>query len=156
MQKLPVLSKKYASPLQLELYSSRLLFIALVFSHLLAIVALYFVALPLIALLALAMFALFSAVRAIVLHALRKSANAVVKLVWDDNDCWYIVRRSGIKQQVQLQRDSFVSPWLTVLRFKVPGQWLSQAVILLGDNSHIDSHRRLRVRLKTTAQTLFD
>jgi toxin CptA len=54
---------------------------------------------------------------------------------------------------VAVQPDTFVSPWLTVLRYRLPGQRWSQSLVILPDSLPADDFRRLRVWLKWKAQT---
>lgn len=142
-------SGKYASPLQLDLFKSRALLIQIVLVHALAFAALFFIDLPMIVLTGIGVLIIYNAISAIYKHAMRSSRQAIVRVIWEDNGRWYIVRKSGEKVRVKLKGDTFVHPRLTVLNFKVPEKWFSQSVILAGDNVNKDSHRRLRVRLRT-------
>ncbi len=150
-------SGKYAAPLQLDLLSSRFLLILAIVVHGLALAALFFIALPLLVLLGLLLVIVFHALYFITVHALRKARKSVVRVIWEDNGRWYVVRRSGEKVRVQLRGDSFVTPVLTILNFKLPDKWFGQSVILVGDNVNLDTHRRLRARLKMASpQELYE
>lgn len=149
-------SRKFVTPLQIDLFASRSLLYALLLFHLLALGALYFVALPMAVLALLGAMLLLSAFNSIRLHAFRKSRKSVVRLIWEDNGHWYFVRRSGEKTRVKFKGDSFCNPWLTVLNFKVPDKWFSQSVIIAKDNANAELHRRLRSRLKTDLDGLLE
>lgn len=149
-------SQKFVAPLQLDVLSSRILVFVFFVFHALAIVTLFFLALPLIVLFVLGLLLLYNLLRSIYQHAMCRAKKSIVRIIWEDNGKWYIVRRSGEKVRVEFQGDSFVSPWLTVLNFKVPEKWFSQSVILSSDNVNMEAHRRLRVRLKTTPHHLFE
>jgi len=142
-------SGKYASPLQLDLFKSRGLLIKIIVVHLLAFVALFYMALPLLAWAGVGLLLFYNAIRAIYIHASRTSRQAIIRVIWEDNGRWYIVRKSGEKVRVKLLGDTFIHPRLTILNFKVPDKWFSQSVILAADNVNQESHRRLRVRLRT-------
>ena len=157
MRKSLMSSQKYASPLQLDVYTSRSLLFFVFVIHAIALAALIvFVALPLIAIITLGLVLIINFFRVMRTHALRGSRKAVVRLIWEDNGHWYFVRRSGEKTRVKYKGNSIASPWLTVLNFKVPDKWFSESVILVRDNVNIDSHRKLRVRLQTTPRELFN
>lgn len=51
-------------------------------------------------------------------------------------------------QPVQLMADSLALPWLIVLRFRRPGDWLVRSVCVPADALAPELHRRLRVRLR--------
>lgn len=150
-------SQKYVSPLQLEIRSSRRLFIVLLFLHGLALVSLAMLV-PLeltktqvgIA----AFFVFISGIVTIRHHALKKSLNSIVEIRWDDNDSWDITTRMGRSQRVKLLSDSYVSSSMVILLFKRPRKSSSFArlfplsLILLRDNTNANLFRHLRVRLK--------
>lgn len=149
-------SKKYAAPLQLDVFSSRVLLILVGFSYCAAIAVLFFIDLSVIILVGIGGALLMHGIYVVFRQAIRNNRRSIVRVIWEDTGRWYIVRKNGEKVRVQFRGESFVSPWFTVLNFKVPEKWLSESVILTTDNVNFDAHRRLRVRLKTTPQELFE
>ncbi|KPA92766.1 protein YgfX [Pseudomonas asplenii] len=65
-----------------------------------------------------------------------------------DEQGWQLWSRAGGWQPVRLCRDSLALPWLVVLRFRQPGNWLPRSLCVPRDALAHDDHRRLRVRLR--------
>lgn len=149
-------SQKYVAPLQLDLFASRSLLVNIAFIHALAFGALFYLELPLEVLVLLGLVIFYNAAHAIYKHAMRSSGQAITRVIWEDSGRWYIVRRNGEKKRVQLLGDTFIHPQLTVLNFRIPNKWFSQSVILASDNVNKDSHRRLRMRLRTSPEELME
>ena len=144
---------RYASPLQLDLFKSHILLYYLLAIYALAFVSLFYFALPPLIIAAIGLILFVRGYRTIALHVTRKARQAILRVVWDDNDRWHIVRKNGEKVRVKLVGDTFVHPKLTILNFKVPQKRFLQAVILTRDNINQETHRRLRVRLRTSDPT---
>ncbi|MDX1811999.1 MAG: protein YgfX [Gammaproteobacteria bacterium] len=149
-------SRKSVAPLQLDIYGSSFLTFFILVLHALVLGVLFYLAIPVLALIGVAILLVVNAYRAIVLHGSHSSRQAVMRISWEDSGRWYLVRKSGEKIRVQLRGDTFLSPRLTVLNFKVPDRWFKQTVILARDNVNVDAHRRLRVRLRTKPQQAFE
>jgi len=144
-------SKKYASPLQLELKPSRLLFSIVLALHTIALLMIYL--LPVNSLLKLftALLVISTFMYFVYYQAFRKSAKAIIKVIWDASDEWFLVTRSGEQMPANLVGDSFSHPRLAVLNFKIPEHFFQKRVVLLRDNVDENLFRRLRVRLKISS-----
>lgn len=69
-----------------------------------------------------------------------------------DSQGWHVLRRDGSEAGANLQPDTFVSAFLTVVRLREPGRWLPVSVILPADSASEDALRRLRLRLRFSRQ----
>lgn len=65
-----------------------------------------------------------------------------------DEDGWQLFSHARGWHSVQLRRDSLALPLIVVLRYRVPGEWLTRSICVPRDSQAADVHRRLRVRLK--------
>ncbi len=65
-----------------------------------------------------------------------------------DEDGWQLFSHARGWHSVQLRRDSLALPLIVVLRYRVPGEWLTRSICVPRDSQVADVHRRLRVRLK--------
>ena len=93
-------------------------------------------------------FVLAGAVPGIVLHALRRSRSAIVRLELRLDGGIRLHHRDGRQSHGIVNADSTVTPWLTVVGVKVPGRWRSIHVVVLPDAIDAEDFRRLRVRLR--------
>lgn len=141
-------SKKYATPLRLELKPSRVLFLVLLVLHLAALALTYYLFSNVFLLLFIAALLIFSGYFVLAGAALKKTSSAVVKLVWDANNEWILETKVGETLNAELMRDSYINSFITVLIFKCEGRMLNTHVVLLKDNVDVNTFRRLRVRLK--------
>jgi len=155
-----VSSKKYASPLRLDVRPSRFLSFLLLVLHLAAIGLFIFLAFELVITALGIVLMLVSAYFTIQKYGRQQSASAVVGVIWDADDVWQLEMQNGRRSTVTLLPDSYVHPSISILRFNyvsdqqsVRGS-LSATVILLKDNVNADSFRRLRVRLKVGMSTV--
>ncbi|KAF1072817.1 MAG: hypothetical protein GAK45_00091 [Pseudomonas citronellolis] len=65
-----------------------------------------------------------------------------------DDEGWQLWSPRRGWQAVELRYDSLAPPALVLLRFRLPGQWLSRSLCLPTDSLPAEAHRRLRVRLR--------
>jgi len=90
---------------------------------------------------------LFAGVRCVALHGSRRSARAIVLLVWDRRGRWRLLQRDGRLLDVRLEPGGYTHPQLVVLVFRTaPGRRLR--VLMVPDMVDADQLRRLRVRLR--------
>jgi len=90
---------------------------------------------------------LLAGVHCVALHGLRRSARAIVLLVWDRRGRWRLLQRDGRLLDVRLEPGGYTHPKLVVLTFRTrPGRRLQ--VLLVPDMVDADHLRRLRVRLR--------
>ncbi|GMQ96101.1 MAG: hypothetical protein BMS9Abin14_603 [Gammaproteobacteria bacterium] len=90
---------------------------------------------------------LLAGVRCIALHGSRRSARAIVLLVWDRHGRWRLLQRDGGVLDVRLEPGGYTHPQLVVLVFRTPpGRRLR--VLMVPDMVDADHLRRLRVRLR--------
>ncbi len=143
-------SKKYASPLHLEIKPSRFLFYFLIALHLFAFILLWFLPLFIAWQVLISIFIIVGGIYSVKSYATKQLPSSVVGLVWDADEQWFIQTQEGKTQPVILNGNSYVHPKFTLLNFKQENKWFSKAVILLWDNVDENSFRRLRVRLKIT------
>jgi len=145
-------SKKYASPLRVELKPSIVLFAIMAALHVLAVALIWKLSLSEFWQWSLSSLVLVSLYFQSMHHGLRLSNRAVVALEWDEDDQWILQLRGGERLPAQLSRDSFVQSALLILNFKVDGQWLRRSVVIPCKNGSCQPFRQLRVRLKLTGQ----
>ncbi|HDZ56102.1 hypothetical protein LCGC14_0030780 [marine sediment metagenome] len=80
-----------------------------------------------------------------------RHAHSITGLRFDSHG-WHVLRRNGTEAGANLQPDTFVSAFLTVVRLREPGRWLPVSVILPADSASEDALRRLRLRLRFSRQ----
>jgi len=160
-----VLSKKYASPLRLELKPSLFLLFLLLGLHLAALVLVYVLPFNLLLSFFVYLVIICSAYFSIGKYALRKTSSAIVRMIWDANNQWILERKDGVLIDAELMRDSYIHSFMSILVFKPCFEEVQEKpkshlilnqfnlvntynVILLKDNVNSNDFRRLRVRLK--------
>ncbi len=90
---------------------------------------------------------LLAGVHCVTLHGSRRSARAIVLLVWDRRGRWRLLQRDGRVLDVRLEPGGYSHPKLVVLAFRTPrGRRLR--VLIVPDMVDADHLRRLRVRLR--------
>jgi hypothetical protein len=143
----PILSGAYATPLQLELVPSRRLQLLLAASHAGGLMLLPFtglgavITLPLAALLCAAGWQAWRSSSAL------PSRRFVQRLTWEAGDRVELTRRDGMTEQLQLQAEAFVTPWLVVLKLQNRRHHRLYLPVL-PDMLPRERYRRLRVRLR--------
>jgi hypothetical protein len=94
-----------------------------------------------------AVWVLLIGMRCIALHGSRRSARAIVFLVWDRHGRWRLLQRDGRVLDVRLEPGGYTHPQLVVLVFRTrPGRRLR--VLIVPDMVAADHLRRLRMRLR--------
>lgn len=144
-------SKKYAAPLRLDLRPSLLLSLLVAAMHIVALASVWLLSLPSWLSVLASILLVYSAWHNIAHHALRRRANSIVALLWDEHDQWHLLTRAGERLQAMLSADSFVHPKLVVLNYKLPGRWRGRSVVIPADAMALQPLRQLRVRLKLTS-----
>ncbi|MDZ7750250.1 MAG: protein YgfX [Gammaproteobacteria bacterium] len=66
---------------------------------------------------------------------------------------WEVVNGAGEAATARLLPGGLVHPWVTVLAFRVAGEWRPRGVVLTPDNTPARAFRRLRVRLLLAEKT---
>lgn len=133
----------FASPLVLEPHRSRYLLIYLLLVHALALLVLVGpIELP-----AWLRFVMAAAVISSFLWQVSRLPPR--RLMWETDDDWQLLFQDGSEQNGELRPDSYVSPLLVVLRFRLPAGG-TRSVLILPDMLDRQSFRRLRVRLYQT------
>ena len=141
-------SKKYATPLAVELSSSLALSSLLLFLHLGAIVVFLMLALSIVIKILVVMIVLISLYYNTRLHSLLRSDRSIVSLRWLDDNEWQLMQCDGVNYQAHLNMNSYLHPKLTVLNFNLVGSKKKRTVMIFSDAIDKDSFRRLRVRLR--------
>ena len=142
----PILLPTYATPLRLDIGSSRTYSIFVITAVTVAMLCLSVlsinVGLKLLLACALCLISFYSYFK-----------NNVIKIiVWKQNNQWEIIDDQAC--HALLLPNSLVLPWLTILNFKLD-TGRCRSIILLSDNLDKESFRKLRVRLKVSSGTLF-
>lgn len=130
----------FASPLVLEPRRSRYLHIYLVLIHALALAV---IAAPLNLSLTLRLAVAVVVVLSFIRHITRLPPR---RLAWQTDEDWQLLFQDGSERTGQLRPDTYVSPWLVILRFQLE-QGGRCSVVILPDMLDPQSFRRLRVRL---------
>ena len=120
----------------------------LTLTHSGAIGALFIVSLPGWTTVGLAVAVLGSYVWLVAHHALLWHPRSVRRLRWGSGGRWQVGSRDGQELSATLSPDSFVRPWLTILRLRPESGGLVRNVVLLPDMLDAEAFRRLRVRLR--------
>jgi hypothetical protein len=143
----PALSRKYATPLHLDIEPSRLLGGWVILVHG-APLLLWPVLQPGGWLtLAITLSLLFSLVRSWRLQVSRQHPDAVSSLVWGEGKDCRLLLRSGWQEDVNMRAQAFILPWLVILHFN--SRWRHMRyLVLLPDMLDHGVFRRLRVRLR--------
>ena len=143
----PTLSRKYATPLRLDIASSRMMGGWVMLVHAMPILLLP--VLPTGNWLSLAVTAalLFSLVRSWRLQVSRHHPDAVCSMVWgEEKDC-LLGLHSGGQEKVSMGAQAFILPWLVILHFNSRRRNM-RYLVLLPDMLDRQVFRKLRVRLK--------
>ena len=143
----PTLSRKYATPLRLDIASSRMMGEWVMLVHALPILLLP--ALPTSGWLSLAVTAaLFvSLVRTWRLQVSRHHPDAVCSMVWGEGKDCLLSLHSGGQEEVSMGAQAFILPWLVILHFNSRRRHM-RYLVLLPDMLDRQVFRKLRVRLK--------
>lgn len=83
-------------------------------------------------------------------HVTRTAPACVQALRWDADGSCRLQHRDGTQQHLRLYPQAFVQPWLVILQVGESGH-LRRHLVILPDMLERDSFRRLRVRLRMTA-----
>ncbi|CAK0751466.1 toxin CptA [Gammaproteobacteria bacterium] len=84
-------------------------------------------------------------------HALLQSGNAVVRLVWNNDERWILAYANGVVRHAELIPGSFVHPYLVILNFYISDAsffFRHHSVVLAVDAVDSTTFRRLRARLR--------
>lgn len=140
------LSRKYATPLRLELGSSQRLKVFLQLLHMVALMMLPFMQLTAMQTLLLTLVVLLSYLRYRRLYWSGDNPDAVRGLVWGPADRVQLKLGSGRRVNAALLPHVFVQHWLVILHLsQYKGR--RRHLIVLPDMLDTESFRRLRVRL---------
>jgi len=140
-------STAYATPLSLELRSSATLGALVTAAHAGAAVSLAFASLPLWTLVLGTAAVLVSLLQVFPRAVSLRHPNAVHRVLWPAGDEWHLFTRGGQELVGTLLPESYLRPWLVVLRFKIPRSRMRRSVVILPDMLDANVMRRLRVRL---------
>jgi toxin CptA len=142
-------SKRFATPLFLDIRRSRLLIAWIVAVHLLGVSVAVLVPLEWFwragIILAVAVSLLFSWKK----FVFGQSRLSVRRLVWDAEGDWYVVFPDGKEEDARLLPDSFVHPWLVILNLRMRQSGRVISVPFFRDSLDKDTLRKVRVRLRT-------
>jgi len=150
-----ILSRKFATPLSLEIAPSRIMGVWLMLTHTVPLLAWPLLPLPAWQLAPLAAGAGFSLWWHWRRHVVRVHRDAIRQLHWGaDRDC-RLRLASGRQAAATLLPQAVVLRWLVILHLRGPGRQLRHLVIL-PDMLPSDRFRQLRVRLRIALQQAGD
>ena len=134
--------RTYATPLQLDIQSSRQLIIGLATIFFLVVISVLFASLAfyfkfLFLLVFLFLFLAFPGC---------KNINHKKIIIWKEDSEWKIVEE-GMSQNARLLASSFISQWLSILNFELDNK-KKKTVLVFADAINKEQFRKLRVRLK--------
>ena len=141
------LSRKYATPLRLEIAPSRVLGYWVIMAYGLPLLSLPFLQLPGWLNLALLMLLPGGFIRTWRSQVLLLHQDAVQLLHWGEEKNCLLGLRSGSQQQKVLCNQVFLMPWLVILYFNKTGPG-KDSLVLLPDMVDRETFRKLRVRLQ--------
>ncbi len=87
-------------------------------------------------------------------HVLRKGGKVIDEIILQQDGRWLLGNHKKEFFSAQLMTDSYVHPWLVILRFR--HQYGTSNIVLLSDMIDVDMHRRLRVRLRHDTASLLE
>jgi hypothetical protein len=149
------LSRKYATPLHLELGRSRLLWLYLTLLHGALLVTLPFVQLPGSFVLLLTLVLVLSYLRYRRLYWLTANRDSIRSLVWGSAERMQLTLESGQGAGASLLPHGFVLSWLVILHLRLD-TGRKRYLIVLPDMLDAESFRRLRVRLLLDMKQVVD
>lgn len=136
-------------PPRLKLTASKQLAGLLTLFYLITLVILFFSGSPVwLSLLVLVFVSVYSW-HAITRFALRISSAAITQCWLDEKGYWNLQAKNGRLYQGILRGDSLVTPYLTILSFKINQRYWPLAITITPDAVDKQEFRRLRVYLKT-------
>ena len=120
---------------------------AYLLAQVLALGALYLLAVPVLITLLGVLACLAHALWTLPRH-IRLTHRSSVRGLRRNADGWQLWSAAGGWHAVQLCPDSLALPLIVVLRYRLPGEWRVRSVCVPHASQAADVHRRLRVRLK--------
>ena len=132
--------RTYATPLQLDIRSSRQSIVLLTIIVLFVVISLLLVSLAMYFKFLFLMFFLFFTFLSY------KNINNEKTVVWKEGNEWELVE-AGVSQSASLLADSFISQWVSILNFKLQNNKI-KTVLVFSDAIQSQQYRMLRVRLK--------
>lgn len=87
---------------------------------------------------------------AITRFALRTSSSAIMQCWLDEKGLWNLQTKTGRLYRGILRGDSLITPYLTILSFKINKRYWPLAITITPDAIDKEAFRRLRVYLRTT------
>jgi len=143
-----VSSKKYATPLVVELTPSVFFLSLLCLFHLVGIAVLLMLDLSVVIKILVIIFVLISLYYNLSLHPLLRAKYSIIALRWLDENEWQLTQRDGEKIYAHLNMNSYRHPLLVVLNFNIAGSKINRSVIIFFDAIDGNTFRQLRVRLR--------
>ena len=141
------LSRKYATPLRLDIGSSRMMGSWVILVHAMPVLTLPVLQPGGWLSLAVLSAVLGSLLRSWRLQVRRHHPDAVCSLVWGEGRHCLLGLHSGQQEEASLCAQAFILPWLVILHFH-SRQRHKKYLVLLPDMLDREVFRRLRVRLK--------
>lgn len=138
-------SKGYAAPLRLEPRRSRRLLSMILAAHTGGLAVAFLANIPGLLRLALGLWVVPSAFIAVRRHL---GGRSVRQAIWEVDGGWSLIRADGLRVTAQLLPETYLSPWLVVLRFRGCGVSWRPVLVLLPDSLDSETFRRLRVRMR--------
>jgi len=138
-------SQRSVTSLRINLRRSRILAGFILVSHGGAIV-LSLVSLPLWQGTVLSLVIVLSLIYLLKRHGLLPGADTITCLMWDNNNDWLVITRSGKEYHASLQRPVYLQVRVVILNFKINKR--RRPIIILPDMVDRESFRQLRVRLQ--------
>lgn len=89
----------------------------------------------------------------VLVSVLRRRQKKYSRIVWQAGNHWLITSK-GVTDTAMLQQQSLVTTWLVILLFKITDHG-DIAIVIWPDSIQPNVFRRLRVRLKLEAESLF-
>ena len=127
---------------------SYLFLVWLVFTHLLALIAIWQIQSPMQIKSLLLLLLLFHLIGLVRRHLLLLGRSAI-KEAWVRGDgVWQLILGNGERLQAQLLPGSFVEPWLMILNFKTTSFAPARQLVLLADSLEKPLARNLRIYLR--------
>lgn len=80
-------------------------------------------------------------------YCLLRNGSSIVRIVWDSDDNWELIRRDGQSEDGLLLGDSTVYARFAVINFFTGPRWRRRSVLLTPDCVDPEQFRQLRVRL---------
>lgn len=141
-------------PLLLELQSSRIFAVILIFIYGGALICLNLSSISIWLKIILTLFITVSFLMSLNKFILFKSAEAIMSIKTDKKNQWSLIKRSGEVVSARLYGDSICTRWLVILNFRLYDVNKRLSLLIFSDSADAEAFRRLRAYLRVISRNM--